>query len=438
MGTNGGLVNNQTLAELDILQNIGATGCRTNLYPGAYLSNGNNWSQPTPESLDAFMSEAARRSILPVLLLEYYAPQYINSTDGFGSRAQWEGIGRAFAQHLRPGGTWARLNPWAPVGFGVTHYTAFNEPDGGTGFTTGSDPGPEAYAQALLGFSAGVKSVDASLYVAPGGFMAVNAHGDCTLNGLGKVLAPLWNNNHLDAVDLHTYFDVQYAPMNQTHRNSAAANFNCVLQANNVTAEGLRFASTEFNFKRRLVNETQAASGFLTSIWDNLGVTRDPSQMVASGTPLRPLTAMAFPWNIFNLASKDGNYGMAVSDTPYRPTDRGSTLALTLKLLNADEWAWVFADPFHRGMYKLSSSTQSLLAWQKRDYWSNVSTDDSIQLEDLPSNAVTVDVYGWDGLRRSLAVPRGSTTVKVGGLQARETLMFHVHGGAPGVALALR
>jgi hypothetical protein len=33
----------------------------------------------------------------------------------------------------------------------------------------------------------------------------MNAYDDPTLNGLGPVLAPLWNNGTLDALDLHTY-----------------------------------------------------------------------------------------------------------------------------------------------------------------------------------------------------------------------------------------
>ena len=424
VGTNGGNVSALTLAQLDVLQALGADSCRTNLYPGSYIKNGKDWDTPSPEVMDEVMSAAMRRNIRPVVLLEYYAPQYVQSS-GFGNWGQWYGIGRAFATHLRPGGTWAAANN-APSGFGVTDYTAFNEPDGGAGFTAGSNPGPAGYAMALNALSTGIKSIDPSLRVSAGGFMSVNAHQDCTLRGLGKMLAPLWNNGTLDTLDLHTYMDVQYAPMENSYHSSAQANFDCVKRASGITNQQLRFTTTEFNYKERLVDEAVAARGLLTAVFDNVGIVN------ADNTPV---SDRSFPWNVFNTPAQDLAYGMAQSLNPYKPTKRGCVLARTWGLLKTVPWAWDSADPRGTGIYKLSAPGQTLTVWQNRKAWTSLDGE-SITLTAVPAGAVTLDVYGWDGLRRSLSVSGPRAPVRVEGLSVNETHLLHAHSGAPGAGLS--
>ena len=424
VGTNGGNVSALTLVQLDVLQALGADSCRTNLYPGSYIKTGKEWGTPTPEAMDEVMSAAMQRNIRPVVLLEYYAPQYVQSS-GFGNWGQWYGIGRAFATHLRPGGTWAAANN-APLGFGVTDYTAFNEPDGGVGFTTGSNPGPSGYAMALNALSTGIKSIDPSLRVSAGGFMSVNAHQDCTLRGLGKMLAPLWNNGTLDTLDLHTYMDVQYAPMENSFHSSAQANFDCVKRASGITNQQLRFTTTEFNYKERLVDEAVAARGLLTAIFDNVGVVNAHNI---------PVSDRSFPWNIFDTPAQDVPYGMAQSLNPYRPTKRGCVLARTWGLLKTVPWAWISADPRGTGVYNLSAPGQTLTVWQNRKAWTSLDGE-SLTLAALPAGAATLDVYGWNGLRRSLSVSGPPAPVRVDGLSVNETHLLHAHSGAPGAGLS--
>jgi hypothetical protein len=336
--------------------------------------------------LDAVLAAGLQAGVAPVLLLEYYASFY--PTMGLGTWAQWRNIGAAFAAYARPGGTWAQ-RVGAPAGFGITTYSAFNEPDGNPGFPKGP-PGPTVYLQALSGLSAGVKLVDASLRVVPGGFMSANAFDDWTLAKLGPLLAPLWNNGTLDAIDLHTYFDVQYAPMAGTRVHSAQSNYDAIRAACGITAS-LGFHSTEFNFKRRLVNETQAAAGFLTAFWDSFGV------VDGAGAPV---TAFVMPWNLFNLNTSDTDYGMAVSDDPYVPTARGVTLAYATALLAACDWEWAAADPRASGVYNLTASTcdggraggASLWAWQALPGWTNAPDLTRILLGPLPPSVTQVDV----------------------------------------------
>lgn len=421
VGTNGD-ASPATLAMLDVLVAIGAGACRTNLYPGAYLARGTDWDAPTPASLDGFMSAAAARGVAPALLFEYY-DSYLNTT-GFGSYAQWRGIGAAFAAYLMPGGVWATAHG-APAGFGVTTFSAINEPDGGAGFTTGA-PGPVAYALALAGLAAGVQAACPACATGPGGFMSVNAHGDATLAGLGPHLAPLWNDGTLAFMDLHTYFDVQYAPMNGTHRASAQANYDAVRTANGVTAD-VAFHATEYNFKRRLVTEDAAAAGLLTAMWDALGV------VTTAGAPAATL---AFPWNLFNSNASDVDYGMAASVDPYVPTARGATVGLVLRLLAASGapggWAWAALDPRGTGVFALTpappaGACRRLVVWQDRAGWSTLQPTTAFNVTGVPPCAAVVDVYGWDGLRRSVPAGGGGAAVEVDGLAGDETYMFLAH-----------
>lgn len=218
VGTNG-VVGNDTTLQLEVLNRLGAGSCRTNLYPSSYLPSlpGGplNWSAPDPTVLDLFLGAALANNVTPILLFEYYA-QYF-PTLGFGTKNGWTHIGDAFARYAGPGGTWPVAHS-APLSWGITVYTAINEPDGGSGNLSflpgGALPGPTAYAEALSGLSAGVKGVlGAAATVCPGGFMSVNAFDDPSLRGLGPFLAPLWNSGILDCIDLHTYYDIQYAPM---------------------------------------------------------------------------------------------------------------------------------------------------------------------------------------------------------------------------------
>jgi len=305
-------------------------------------------------------------------------------------------------------------------------YTAFNEPDGGAGFTAagGTNPGPGGYAMALTALAAGVKSVDATFKFSAGGFMSVNAHSDCSLRGLGSVLAPLWNNGTLDMLDLHTYMDVQYAPMEDMYRFSAQANFDCVKKLNNVTNEKLLFTTTEFNYKLRAVDEATASRGLLTAVFDNLGVVNMGNSPVASRT---------FPWNLFNLETKDTDYGMATTLSPYQPTVRGCVLARAWALLNAQAWKWVSSDPRATGVLKLSVGAETLTVWQNRPAWTTLKGE-AYSLDGLPAAATVVDVYGWDGMRSSLKVSGGSA--RVTGLVVNETHIMHAHAGKPGAGLS--
>jgi hypothetical protein len=124
-----------------------------------------------------------------------------------------------------------------------------------------------------------------------------------------------------------------------------------------VTGKAISFGTTEFNYKERLVGESDAARGFLTGIWD---------QLTVSSVDNVPQAVRVFPWNLFNSPASDLPYGMAKTITPYAPTPRGCTYALVVAVLRAAEWVWVSVDPRGTGVARLSAPGALLEVWQDR------------------------------------------------------------------------
>ena len=404
--TNGDVGANER-RQFAVLETLDAHACRINLYPGKYLVN-NDWNRPNIHALDNILLLAHTRNVTPLLLFEFYSDYILKNNMAAGSEAQWAGLGRAFAERYRPNGAWARENRIKD--WGITIYTAFNEPDGGD-FKAGGKLGPTQYVAALKGLSEGVHGVDKSLRVLPGGFLSANAFADWKLRGLGPALAPLWNDGHLDGMDLHTYYDVQYAPMENTYQRSAQNNFDMVKKTSGITRD-IRFYSTEFNYKKRLVEEPQAARGLLTGLWDNLGVVGNDGKT--------PVTVIAFPWNLFNNASSDKEFGMTENSDPYTPTLRGKTLQMAMNLTRGMKFTSL--DPRGKGEFVLAGAGQKLWVWQNRKAWSN-HPGNAFTLTDIPSDATHITVYGWDGARKTLPI-HNANTLTVTDLPGDETYLF--------------
>ncbi|MCM3702102.1 hypothetical protein [Paenibacillus macerans] len=380
------------------LNAIGAGMARVNVYPQYYYANG----APTPERLDKMMLQAYKYGITPMILFEYYG-SYADNGLPIGDYDKWYSIGQAFAERFRPNGTWAQksgIQDW-----GVSIYTAINEPDVENAISKTD------YHNALEGLADGVHSVDPSLKVNPGGFARANSHSDFTLRGYGPAIADLYNSGKLDGIDLHTYYDVQYAPIKGTYKHSAQNNFDSVKKASGITAD-IHFYSTEFNFKKRAITEEEAAKGFLTAIWDNLGVVKNDGQT--------PATQFAFPWCLFNSTTADGYYGLSLSADSWVPTARGKTLEYVIRATRGMSFASL--DPKQSGEYVLSGNGKWMWVWQNLNYWTDHSGG-SFTIDGLPDGTYKLEVIGWDGVRETIPIS-GEASYTVSGLDVGETYMF--------------
>ena len=408
-------------AQIKILTDLGASRCRINVYPGYYLDRGKDWNTPKANGLDLIMKRLHEAKIRPMLLLEYYTHQDFAKL-GLGTEAQWREIGRAFATRYRPGGTWAQEQGISD-GFGITLYTAFNEPEP-TQLRLGGKPGLAPYVAALRGLAEGVHAVDASLQVAPGGFMAANAWKDWTLRGLAPMLAPLFDNGTLAGMDLHTYYDVQWAPMEGRYTCSAQNNFDMVKIASGIKTD-IAFLSTEFNFKNRICPPERAAAGLLTGIWDHFAIVGNDGKTLKS--------TLALPWNLFHTQAKDPQFGMVLTETPYTPTPNGAVLKLVMELCQGTRG--VAADPRRTGMIALRGADRTIWVWQNRTAWTD-QPGTSITLDGVPAGAKEVEIYGWDGKRATVALKPGKPAV-IDGLVPEQTTMFVVRAVGAGDPEAL-
>ncbi len=382
-------------SQFQILQSLGAGTCRISF--DNYYQNG----KAVPDVLDGVVWEAYQYGIIPMILFEHYVDRH----GDFGGKQKWIDIGKAFATRFRPNGEFWKLK--GVTGVGITVYSACNEPELQVGLIKAH------YVEALQGLGEGVHSVDKSLQVHPGGFMSANANKDWTLRGFAPLLAPLWNQGILDGIDLHTYYDAEYAQIYGMYASSAQANFDSIKSQNGITVD-LNFYATEFNYKTRIINENQAAKGLLTGIWDNLGVVKKDGHT--------PATVYALVWNLF-YGAEDTEFGLAMQPGVF-PTARAKVVSKALEL--SRDMVWLHLDPKGSGVYILVGKGRKLWVWQNLKGWTSQPGGEFV-LNALPNGTTKVEVFGWNGIRQTLN-PNGATTLKVTNLVPEETYMFYATG----------
>lgn len=383
------------------LHAVGATMGRMDSYGWRTLDR-----IPTPRDFDAAMLEAHKNGITPIILLEYEGSyQTLDPPQRIGSYQDWFAAGQAMAQRFRPDGEWGKENGIA--GWGATIFTAINEPD-----VQATIP-RDAYHDALAGLADGVHSVDPALRVVPGGFATCNSHGDATLRGYGPAIADLLAEGRLDGIDLHTYYNAKWYPMTRGREFSVQTCFDRIKHAMGVHRE-VNFYSTEFNVAR--VDEWQdaklAAKLFLSAFWDQVGV------VGADGHS--PVMTLAFPWNLGDTIRVDGPaYAMAATENPWSPEIRSTVMTRILQLAGDMRLASIDKP---RGLYTLEGADAELIVWQDLPGWTD-RPGPVLELA-LPDWARTIEVWGWDGLRRRMSVSGGRYVLD--GLDGNETYMIRV------------
>ncbi|CAL8981940.1 hypothetical protein RHODGE_RHODGE_02875 [Rhodoplanes serenus] len=363
--------------------------------------------RPTPQDFEAAMREAHRNGIVPIILLEYEGSyQFLDPPQPIGSYDDWYAAGRVHAERFRPDGTFWREH--GIRGFGVTVYTAINEPD-----VQATIP-HAAYRDALAGFADGVHSIDPALRVVPGGFATCNSHGDAMLRGYGPAIADLLESGRLDGIDLHTYYNARWFPLTRGRTVSAQGCFDRVKAALGLRRD-IAFYATEFNVAQveDWADPRLAASLFLTGLWDHLGVVRADRRSSA--------TVLAFPWNLADTGRIEGPaYAMAAAEDPWRPDLRAEALRLVLDL--AGDMRFTALDPDRSGTYRLEGDDGMLLVWQNRPGWTD--RPGPTWTVELPGWARMAELWGFDGLRRVVPVHGGMN--ELAGLAENETHMVRL------------
>ncbi|EJW11497.1 hypothetical protein A33M_3110 [Rhodovulum sp. PH10] len=393
------LVGRETAQLYAALNGIGAKLGRMDSYGWRDLSR-----KPAPRDFDAAMREAYMHGITPIMLLEYEGSyQTLDPPQPIGSYADWYAAGRAMAKRFRPDGDWGREN--GIENFGVTVFTAINEPD-----VQATIP-KDAYHDALAGLADGVHSIDKTLRVVPGGFATCNSHGDATLRGYGPAIADLLADGRLDGIDLHTYYNARWFPLTRGQEFSAQSCFDRVKAAMKISRD-VNFYATEFNVARddAWSDETLAAKLFLTAFWDNVGV---------AGANGRPATVLASPWNLADTGRIEGPaYAMAAREAPWAPDARARVLAMVLKL--AGDKRITSLDRV-RGLVTLEDDDGIVIAWQNLPGWTD-RPGKELRIE-LPAWAQRAEVWGFDGPRETVPVHGGDNVIE---LPANETIMLRI------------
>lgn len=361
---------------------------------------------PTPHDFDAAMREAYDNGITPIILLEYEGSyQFLDPPQPIGSYEDWYEAGRVYAERFGRGGAWAREN--GAGDWGVDVFTAINEPD-----VQATIP-HDAYRDALAGFADGVHSVNKAFRVVPGGFATCNSHGDPTFRGYGPAIAGLLNDGRLDGLDFHTYYHPRWYPIERGRAFSVQTCFDRSKAALGVTRD-INFYATEFNTARVETWDEEALQGslFLTAVWDQLGV-----QKVDGSSA----TVLAFPWNLFDTGSVEGPaYAMATHADPWMPDVRSEVLKRVVDL--AGDMTFVALDGKRSGTLTLEDDTSRLVVLQERPGWTDREQGSPWTVA-VPPWAVTGELWGWDGLRRTYPV-EGMPSLSLD-VPGNETYMLH-------------
>jgi hypothetical protein len=194
---------------------------------------------------------------------------------------------------------------------------------------------------------------------------------------------------------------------------SAQACFDDVKRAMGLQRE-IKFYSTEFNIARLgdWSDPKLAAKLFLSAFWDHVSVVGSDGHT--------PVTALTFPWNLGLTDRADGPaYAMAVTENPWTPDSRSIVLRMVLRL--AGDMTITSIDK-PRGLTTLEGADAELIVWRNLPGWTD-RPGSTLELA-LPDWARKAELWGWDGLRRT--VPVSGSKVVLDGLGENETFMIRV------------
>ncbi|WKN45699.1 CBM96 family carbohydrate-binding protein [Tunicatimonas pelagia] len=397
---NGGLTDVNAFNAIEAIQAASLSYTRIGIFPERYLQGG----QVKPEVIDSLVLALYEEDIYPMLLIEHIFADH----GALGNEQKWFDIGAAFANRFRPNSDF--LLSKGITDWGITQYTAVNEPD--------NNFDAVEFVAAIRGFADGVHSADPSLQVAPGGFQEVPLFERFNIYMDG--LAPLYNDGTLNALDIHRYYD-RRNPFNlQFKAKSHQVLIDSLRSWHNITSD-FRVWCTEYN-ARGAGSDAENAKDFVTGTWDLLTVKNPAGEFVSD---------YALTFRTYLPVNSNTQLGMAVSAFPFLGNAKGiahqmlANITQGLTLVSGDEAT---------GIDILEGDNKKMWVWHNREEWSTL-FGTSFTVNNIPSYANALEVYRYDSWNEELGSTgtpdpyqtitlSGATSETVSGLEPGETYMF--------------
>jgi hypothetical protein len=237
----------------------------------------------------------------------------------------------------------------------------------------------------------------------------------------------LLNSGALDGIDLHTYNDARYAPIEKLETGewfwgfSPQADFDAVKEACGITRD-INFYATEYGFKNHTqgITDDYCAKRTLSCIWANLAVTKNDGKT--------PATGFALIWNLFQPDSSSRTYGLARTVEPeWEGNAAGKTFQMVMQLTKGMS--------FHKlnhptkGVFVLTGQGKKMWVWQNLPEWTTTVSSE-FTLTEIPPATSTIAIYrynSWESAYREIPCT-GLTQVHIKDLVENETLMFVAQG----------
>lgn len=402
-----------------------ARDARTKIARAGFDRSTHFWdgTNATPETLDETILDFYAKGFEPVI----NPIQYESYEPDLGNYDKWFKIGKAYAERYRPNSPW--LKSQGIYNWGCTQYVHWNEINSNW-YPTMT---PAEYVIYVQGYADGIHSVDANLKVNPSPFVVVQGEITNGFRGFGPALAPLFADETLHAINLHSYvgFNETGDPMNEMKATYGPGDrFKAALKYSGLG--DLPVVATEFNYNcEPNRTEDDSGQGLLTTLWDYLGATR------ADGRT--PATEFVLLFAIHKTPS-DGyqaQFGLSESFTPWVPTPRGKVLQMLCTL--GEHMELRSCDPDLKGEYVLEGNGRKLWVWQNLVGWTD-RPGSSYVIDNISPGATQLQVLRYNSWTNGAADPyktvalNNQTSVTVSGLPENETLMFYTTMDNPNLA----
>ena len=331
----------------------------------------NSFGSLSPENFDAVVDYANSKDVNIYLYLEYRTDIDGGSIFDF----DWYEVGRTYAQHF---------------GDRVKAYGIINEPDH---IVSGNSP--EQVAFAVEEFADGVHSVNPNYIVTSPGLGGTPISIERT-NDFLEALAPLFNDNTLQVLNLHSYHDSRPNPHFSSIDNSSdwapSRNFIRAKEVGGIN-QNVGFVAGEFNYRNWNGTDEERGIGFLTALWDQLSVVGNGGINDRVGLFSAPFTIRgSAPERQTSMADfysfdDSGNY-------VWQPNEKGQVLEEVLTLTQG--MSFIHTDPLDQGVVILRGNGRKMWVWDNREDFSSLTDASIISISGIPSDATALAIYRWD------------------------------------------